>query len=247
MSRRDAGALYNTWNESWRPRVNRRQGWLVWGLAGIVLIAVTLHWLAVLSPQMAVSFAGLERPYQPWYLSDRPPAVTRAVASPPLAKTAGENTSRPTAVSREFLAVRPNLVPLSEDWNAGELQRAVLLQLSQEVQDRRANPHPPNPEASAVAQQLAERYAVDGPEAVQGEYETSLLSGGWLWEVRRGCEASVYTSFPDSSIEQLGCGIQPPAEMETYGLGVARGRGPDGQQVPVFALVWRAGGGGGKK
>lgn len=248
MTRRDTGALYQTWNESWRPRTNHRQVVLTWGLTVLVLAAVPIHWLMVVSPEMAVDFARLERPYQPWYLSEHPLPAVKELASAPAMKATTDVSPRLAAPSREFLASRPNLVPLSEDWDAGELQRAILEYLDQKSQDRGNNPYTPSTEASSVAQDLAERYAVGGPEALQGEYENALLAGGWLWEVRRGCEAGIYLSFPGKSIEQMGCFPETVPLGQTMGVGLARWRGSAGESAPVLALVWHTKGGeGGRK
>jgi len=244
VSQRTTGALYQTWNDSWRPRVSRWQAALTCGLPCVALVVVIIHWLVVVSPKLAADFARLERPYQPWYLTRQPSAITKEVKPVPLAVTTAQHTGTDTtAVSRDFLTIRPNLVPESQDLDVTRLHESVMDLLNDRAKDSGGKAYTSSVEASAVAQDLAERYATGGPEALQGEHETSLLAGGWLWEVRRGCEASVYSSFPSRTIEQMGCGFEVMPEGKTLGLGVARWRAPDGRSVPVFALVWRGGAG----
>ncbi len=244
MSQKTTGALYQTWNDSWRPRANRRQVALTFVLSLAAPAVVIIHWLTVVSPQLAIDFARLERPYQPWYLTRQPSGFTKEVGPVSPAKATAEVAVHgTTAASRDFLTSRPNLVPGSQDWDATRLREAVLGLLDEKARDRGKNAYTSSPEWTAVAQDLAERYAAGGAEALQGEYETSLLAGGWLWEVRRGCEASAYSSFPSRMIEQMGCGLEVMPEARALGLGVARWSAPNGQVVPVISLVWRGGAG----
>lgn len=244
MSQRTTGALYQTWNDSWRPRVSRRQAALTCGLACVALGVAISHWLVVVSPQLAADFAGLERPYQPRYLTRQPSAITKEVKPVPLAVTAAQHTgTATTAVSRDFLTIRPNLVPVSKDWDVARLRESVMDLLNDRAKDSGGKAYTSSVEASAVAQDLAERCATGGPEALQGEYETSLLAEGWLWDVRRGCEASVYSSFPSRMIEQMGCGFEVLPEGRSLGLGVAQWQASDERGIPVIALVWRGGAG----
>ena len=231
---------YRAWRRVWRRRASRSQSVLAWAALAVAFGVVSLHWFLVASPQRQVDLAQLDLPYLPWYIAQQPTVATREVGAGLVSGTAAQATpGLPSAGPKQFLLRRPNLVPQPEDWDPEKLKEAVLAHLSQEAQATGRKPNEPDAEAGAVAQALAERYAAEGAGAVQGEYERSLLAGGWLWDAWRGCETVAYLSFPGESIKGMGCMPDVFPSGAKTGLGVARWGGPLGESAPVFAVVWR--------
>ncbi|TAK36093.1 MAG: hypothetical protein EPO21_03865 [Chloroflexota bacterium] len=239
--RGDVGdTLYYTWQRDWRPKASRPQVVLSVSLAALAMGAVALHWLLVLSPMRSADLAKLNLPYEPWYLAEKPPAVAREVGEEEAPKTTGGvGRGTPEALPKKPLVSRPNLVPQSGAWDTSRLGQVLLSYLDRERQTLGEVPYAPSPEANRTAQELAERYAAGGAQAIQDLFEESLLAHGWLWEVWRGCESPIYLSFPDSQIEKMGCAPKVLPAGRELGIGVAPWTASSGEPVPVFALVWR--------
>lgn len=242
MTRKSEGTLYETWRERWQPRASRPRVILAWLVATLIVGAMVMHWVLVVSPQRTADLEQLNLPHRPWYLLERPPLVAKAVGAEPLPVGNVEaRRTNPVAGQSQLLSPRPNLVPQAGDWDAERLRRAVLAHLTWQAQRLGRAGYEPDTEASAVAQELAERCAAAGPEAINGQCERDMLAEGWLWEIWRGCEPAIYLGFPRSQIEAMGCGLQVLPAGKTLGLGVGRWRGSRGESAPVFAVVWRGG------
>lgn len=240
MTRGDSEHLYQTWQKAYRPKASGLQARLVWGAAGFVLAAITLHWLLALSPDLAADLARLDLPYRPWYLAEQPQAATRNVGSTATSEVATQGSPGSQAVAQKrFLVSRPNLVPVHEERDPEKERQAVLSYLSLKAQASGGKNYATSTEADGVAQGLVERYAAGGPEALQGEYEQKLLADGWLWNVWRGCQAETYLSFPSKLIDEMGCGPNLLPAGVAVGIGLSAWRGAEGESAPVFALVWQ--------
>lgn len=243
MRQRSGDILYKTWRKDWHPQVSRHQTVLTLMAIAVAIGTMALYWLLVVSPQRDADLARLDLPHRPWYLDERPAVAARAIesaASPSAALQDGPANTSPR--QQRFLLQRPNLVPRPEEWDPEKLRLAVLSYVNDKVQSDGSKANEQEPAADVVAQDLAERYAKDGAEAMQGEIENSLLAGGWLWNVWRGCEAEAYLSFPGKLIGDMGCTPEAFPAGAKIGLGVARWTGPLGESAPVFALVWRSAG-----
>lgn len=242
------GRLYFPLVRGYRRKATRIQ---IVSMAAALLVSsgsVYAHLRRVVQPSLA-DFALWSIPYQPWYLDEGLTPSRRSMATgtimaddnrPVVTIEAKGFTGQPSSLARlkSLDAARPNLVPEPDtSYSLAELTKKIESYVGAKAGTAS------KPDLAARAQELAESYASSAGTSIStfplpAALERSVLEQRWLWDLREGCDAGLYTEFPAGRLDAMGCGLVAIPLGKAFGVGVTLIDRQGTGRRPVIAVVW---------